>query len=166
MKRSRIMMAILVVAVLGMALSGCLSAIATTGGTGISPVPVMPSTWIPSSQIWEEINARIGNAGAVINIDGSGHSSVSEARIKNALKELVVDPRWKAFTVAQELIVQIHRGLPDAAAGLALLGPPDDAYYWVVTVDFNGMPIIRLVNPLTGATQVWNSPLPAGFVCM
>ena len=168
MKRLGLVVAV-VAAVLVMGLvGGC-----TPGVTGVvvnpnpGPGPVPPSEWISASAIWQEVNALITNKGIVIALEKSGYNSVSVERIQNAANELVLDPHWQGLTACEAFIVQLRRADPDAAVGLALLGPPDNAKYWVITADvMQGVVILRLVDPLGQQIVDWTQPQYAGFVTM
>ena len=169
MKRKRIEMVVVVavvaIAVLGLA-GGC-----TPGTNGVvpgpGPGPVPPSEWISASSIWQAVNSRITNAGIVIALEKLGYNSVPLERIQNAAAQLVLDPHWGPLTAVEAFIVQLRRADPDAAVGLALLGPPNNAKYWVLTADVdNGVVILRLVDPLGRQIVDWTQTQYAGFITM
>ena len=134
---------------------------------GPNPGPVPPVKWISTAVLWAEINARITNPYAIIGLERNGYNSVPVERINNAGAELVLDPDWGPLTAAEAFIVTLRRADPRAAVGLALLGPPDDAQYWVITADLiNGQIILRLVDPLGQHIEDWVGCVSAGFVAI
>ena len=160
----RIVLAVVaVVAVLSL-IGGC-----TPGVTGIvpNPMPVSPSTWIPAYQVRQAITQRIpiGKV-ANINLEGQGFNSVSQARIQNALSQLVLDPKWNSLTAVEAFIVEVKRGDPHAAVGLGLFEP--GPYYWAVAVDCDeyGVIVIRLIYPVTPEIQRWDTCLDTLFIAM
>lgn len=160
------LVAVLVMVLIGTSLGGC-SLVGQTVGTGINPVPVLPSTTISESDAWRSINFLISNAGAMIGVERACYNSVPLARIQNTADQLVLDPRWDQHTACEAFIVQMKRGDPDAAVGLALLGPPNDARYWVIALDaLNGGILIRQIDPVGQRIFDWNQCQPAGFICM
>ena len=134
---------------------------------GPSPGPVPPVEWISSSVLWAEINARITNQYAIIALEKTGYNTVSVKRINNAAAELVLDSHWGPLTACEAFIVALRRADPRAAVGLALVGPPEAAYYRVITADLvNGQIILRLVDPLGQHIEDWAGCMSAGFVAM
>ena len=166
MKRKRVVVAVAVVAIVAILalVGGC-----TPGTNGVvpGPSPVPPSEWISASSIWQAINSRITNAGIVIALERNGYNSVPLERIQNTANELSLDSRWQGLTACEAFIVELRRADPQAAVGLALLGPPDNAKYWVLTADIDhGVVVLRLVDPLGRQIVDWTQCQYAGFVTM
>lgn len=134
---------------------------------GILPGPVPPTEWISAAVLWAEIDARITNPHAILALERNGYNTVPLERINNAAAELVLDPHWGPLTACEAFIVMLRRADPAAACGLTLVGPPENARYWVITADLvNGWIIIRLVDPLEQHIEDWVGCMPAGFVAM
>ncbi len=163
MKRITVLAVLLV---LSLGLVGCGDAtLGILPGPGPGPVP--PTGWISSSTLWAEVNARITNQYAIIALEKPGYNTVPLERINNAAAELVLDPDWGPLTACEAFIVTLRRADPRAAVGLALVGPPEAAYYRVITADLvNGQMVIRLVDPLGQRIEDWAGCMSAGFVAI
>jgi len=96
------------------------------------------------------------------------YNGVPIARVQNALATVSMDPNWGPLTRAEALVVEIRRGDPGAAVGLALVGPPERACYRVIVADraADGTVMLGLVDPLSGEIGDWASCSSAGFVAM
>jgi hypothetical protein len=158
MKSVKIVLAVLMASSLLIS-AGCAQSI-----LGVQPIP--PSGKIERQELVAIFSSLI-SSNIPLGLERESYNGVKIERMRNAFSQTVIDPNWGPLTRAEAIVVEMRRGDPAAAVGLALVGPLDNAHYYVVVADraTNGV-VVGLVDTYSGKIFDWNTCQPAGLLAM
>jgi len=128
--------------------------------------PIPPSGKIERQELVAIFSSLI-SSNIPLGLERESYNGVKIERMRNAFSQTVIDPNWGPLTRAEAIVVEMRRGDPAAAVGLALVGPLDNAHYYVVVADraTNGV-VVGLVDTYSGKIFDWNTCQPAGLLAM
>lgn len=119
-----------------------LAALVLLGGGGcyypyywasVSPTPTPPAyESAPGVEVGRAIARQLG-VGITLSVDRDQYALLPPQAVERVLQAF--QPGWSQFDNVTQFRADAKALAPAAAIGIALLGPPEEARYWVVYID-------------------------------